>query len=297
MTTPNPPENRAAAMVTASYAADFDRCRLLCETVDRRVAGMAKHYLLVAGHDVERFRTLETSRRQVVDERDLLPSWLHAVPDPVSLFRRHVWLSLRTPPLRGWHVQQLRRLALARHVGEDALVSVDSDVAFVRDFDLGAFWSVDRLRLFRRDNALASGESAEHAAWSVNAAQSLGLPQVASRHDYIATLIAWRRDTAAAMLDRIEQATGRHWAAGVASSRRFSECTLYGRYADEVADGAGHVHESLERCRVYWKGPRMDDAALARFVEELGPGQVAVGLQSFIGIDVARIRRLVGLDL
>lgn len=294
MTSPTQPANRAAAMVTASYAADFDRCRLLCETVDRRVTGMAKHYLLVAGHDVERFKALETGHRQVVDERDLLPSWLHAVPDPTSLFRRHVWLSLKTPPLRGWHVQQLRRLALARHVDEDALVFVDSDVAFVRPFDLGEFWSGERLRLFRRDNALASGDSAEHAAWSVNAAQSLGLPRVASAHDYIATLIAWRRAAAAALLDRVEQSTGRHWAAGVASSRRFSECTLYGRFVDDVREGEGHVHDSLERCRVYWSGPRMDDGALARFIDGLGPGQVAVGLQSFIGFDVAGIRRLVG---
>lgn len=289
------PENRAAAMVTASYAADFERCRLLCETVDARVTGMARHYLLVAGHDVKRFAALQTSNRIVVDERDLLPPWLHAVSDPSSLLRRHVWLSLKVPPLRGWHVQQLRRLALARHAGEAALVSVDSDVAFVKPFDLGDFWSGDRLRLFRRDNALAAGDGAEHAAWSLNAAKSLGLPPSPSPHDYIATLIAWRRDAAAAMLDHVERVTGRDWAAGVARSRRFSECTLYGRFVDDVTGAAGHVHDGTERCRVYWTGPRLGDDALARFVDGLGPGQVAVGLQSFIGIDVARIRRLVGL--
>jgi hypothetical protein len=285
----------AAAIVTASYAPDFERCRLLCETVDARVSGMEKHYILVAGHDVRQFRALETANRTVVDERDLLPPWLHALRDPVSRFRRHVWLSYKVPPLRGWHVQQLRRMALARHVAEQALVYVDSDVAFVRPFDLSQFWQGDRLRLFRRDGALDAMESGEHREWSANAARALGLPVAASPHDYIATLIAWRRDHTAAMLDHIERTSGRSWVEAVAARRRFSECMLYGRYVDDLRAGEGHVHDPLERCRIYWKGPELGEAELAAFVTGLAPGQVAVGLQSFIGIDLNRIRRLVGV--
>lgn len=288
---PAPPA-RTAAIVTASYAPDFERCRLLCETVDRRVSGMTRHYLLVAGNDVAQFRALESATRVVIDERDLLPPWLVNLPDPLSLLRRRIWLSPALPPLRGWHVQQLRRMALARHAAEDALVYVDSDVAFVRPFDLSAFWEGDRLRLFRRDHALAGGESTEHAAWSVNAAQSLGLAPVASPHDYIATLIAWRRDAAAAMLDHVERVAGRHWVRAVAARRRFSECTIYGRYVDEVIGGAGHLADGLERCRVYWKGPELSGKALEAFIDGLGEHQVAVGLQSFVGIDVAGIRAL-----
>lgn len=294
----NPPVSAgqpAAAIVTASYAPDFERCRLLCETVDARVSGMAKHYILVAGHDVRQFRALETANRTIIDERDLLPPWLHALRDPVSRFRRHVWLSYKVPPLRGWHVQQLRRMALARHVGEQTLVYADSDVAFVRPFDLSQFWQGDRLRLFRRDGALDAMESGEHRDWSANAARALGLPARASSHDYIATLIAWRRDHAAAMLDHIERSSGRSWVEAVAARRRFSECMLYGRYVDDVRAGEGHIHDALERCRIYWKGPELGEAELAAFVAGLAPGQVAVGLQSFIGIDLNRIRRLVGV--
>ena len=36
-----------AAIVTASYAPDFERCRLLCETIDRHVTGVSHHYILV----------------------------------------------------------------------------------------------------------------------------------------------------------------------------------------------------------------------------------------------------------
>ena len=46
------------ALVTATYAADFERCRLLCETVDRHVTGMTRHLLLVSDPDVALFRQL-----------------------------------------------------------------------------------------------------------------------------------------------------------------------------------------------------------------------------------------------
>jgi Family of unknown function (DUF6492) len=136
-----------AAIVTASYAPDFERCRLLCETMDEFVTGASHHYILVEGRDVPLFRQLQTQTRTVVDERDLLPPWLHAWWDPASFLRRRIWLSLRTQPLRGWHVQQLRRIAVGYHVGEDTLVYCDSDVAFLKPFDCKVFWRGGAARL------------------------------------------------------------------------------------------------------------------------------------------------------
>ncbi|TGR93421.1 hypothetical protein EN852_038880, partial [Mesorhizobium sp. M2E.F.Ca.ET.209.01.1.1] len=56
------PRAPLAAIVTASYAPDFERCRLLCETIDRHVAGMAHHYILTEHRDVALFRQLESGR-------------------------------------------------------------------------------------------------------------------------------------------------------------------------------------------------------------------------------------------
>ena len=88
----------------------------------------------------------------------------------------------------------------------------------------------------------------------------------------------------------------RDWVEVVGSARKFSECMIYGRFVDEVLDGAGHFHgvgrilpRPLDRRR-----------ALGRRVPRLrrrhGAGQVAIGMQSFIGTDIGRIRRLIGLD-
>ncbi|MCT8997574.1 DUF6492 family protein [Chelativorans intermedius] len=284
----------SAALVTPSYAGDFERCRLLCETVDRFVSGARRHYLLVAGHDVARFRALEGGRREVIDERDLLPGWLRSLPDPSSLFRRRIWLSTRTPPLRGWHVQQLRRIAIARKAPEDTFVYCDSDVVFLKPFDLSAFWRGDCLRLYRRDGALPAGEGSEHRQWALNAARALGLPaDVGPAHDYISTVIAWRRDAVLSMIDHIERLHGRHWVEVLAAPRRFSECILYGRYVDEVTGGRGHFHDDEQLCRVYWSGPRMGKEELRAFAASMTPGQVAIGVQSFTGTDLAALRSLV----
>jgi hypothetical protein len=258
---------------------------------------VAQHYLLVEHRDVALFRRLENSRRTVVDERDLLPHWLHAFDDPLSLFRRRIWLSLKTMPLRGWHVQQLRRIAISAHAGEDVLVFCDSDVAFLKPFDCSAFWRDGKVRLFRRDGVLSGEGHEEHRIWSRNAGSALGIdPSVVSSHDYISTLIAWRRETMTAMCARIEQIHGRTWVEVVGAARKFSECMLYGRFVDDVLDGAGHFHGSEELCRVHWTGEALSDEEFRRFVAAMAPEQVAIGMQSFIGTDIGRIRRLIEVD-
>lgn len=290
------PKTPTAAIVTASYAPDFARCRLLCETVDRHVSGAAHHYILVEHRDVPLFRQLQNNRRTIVDERDLLPRWLHAFDDPLSLFRRRIWLSLKTMPLRGWHVQQLRRIAIAAHASEDVLIFCDSDVAFLRPFDCGAFWRNGMVRLFRRDGVLKGSGHEEHRIWSRNAGAALGVDEaVVSTHDYISTLIAWRRETVTAMCAEIEKIHGRDWVQVIGSVRKFSECMIYGRYVDDVLGGAGHFHGLEEFCRVHWTGEALSDDEFRGFIAAMAPEQVAIGMQSFIGTDIGRIRRLIGL--
>lgn len=285
--------DRTAALVTPSYAGDLERCRLLCESVDRFVTGARKHYLLVAGHDVARFRTLESAHRVVIDERDILPARLYALRDPTSLFRRHIWVGARMAPLRGWHVQQLRRIAIAGAVPEAALVYCDSDVLFLRPFDVSAFWRGDDIKLYRAETDLAANTQGDHLQWVADAGRVLGLPPVSGfKFDYISTVIAWRRETVLSMMRHIEARHGRDWLSAVAARRRFSECFIYGRYVDEVLGGAGHFHDDTEFCRVYWGGPGLDEQALRAFAEGMTPRQVAIGIQSFTGTNLSALRAL-----
>ena len=278
------------AIVTSSYVGDLERFALLCETMDHFVSGHTRHLVLVAAKDVKAFTRFAGPKREIVDEADLLPFWLRRFSDPFSGFKRDIWLSPVTSPMRGWHVQQLRRMAIAQHIGEDAYLSCDSDVAFVAPYDVGTNWQNGLLRLYRLDNALKRAELFEHRIWSTNAGKRLGLGAATNSHDYISTLIQWKTSIVRSMLEQIQNVSGRHWVASIGRDRTFSECMIYGRYCDEVLNGEGFYHDPEPSCRVYWNGPPLDKAGLDTFIASRKPNQIAIGLQSFVGTSVGDIR-------
>jgi hypothetical protein len=287
--------SRSTAIITASYAPDLERCRLLCETIDKRVTGYSKHYILVEHGDVALFKHLESENRVIVDERDLFPSWIRDFPDPFYFGRRRVWLSLRTLPLRGWHAQQLRRIAIADKITDDALFYCDSDVAFLKPFDCGSLWRGDDLRLFRRDDELLGKLPGDQQLWADNAAMLLGIKDAPLLpHGYVGTLIAWRRDCVRDMCRRIEDVRSMHWMQAIGRNRRFSECTIYGHFADDVKKLAGHFIDRRDLCKVYWFAPAPTEAEFRKFILDMRPHQAAIGMQSFIGADIDYVRRLIG---
>ena len=287
------------AIATPSYAGDIERCRLLCASIDRFVTGHATHYLLVEDADVALFAPLAGPRRQIMAESELLPSWLKSWRDPLTLGRRRVWTGLGAlargvPPLRGWHAQQLRKFALARASGEDVLLFADSDMMFVRRFDLTSLATAGGTRLYAKPAGI-DATMTEHVRWCSSAADLLGLPAPALPSvDYINNLVSWRRDNALAMLAHIEACSGRDWISAIAAKRRFSEYMIYGYFVEQVLglEAAGHFSDSHQLCKSYWGDEVTGLSALGSFEEVLAEGQVAVGVQSFIGEPVSRLRAL-----
>jgi hypothetical protein len=288
------------ALATPSYSGDVERCRLLCASIDRFVTGQAVHYLLVEDRDVPLFRDFEGPRRRVLAESEVLPRWLKSWPDPLSLGRRRVWTGIRAlargvPPLRGWHAQQLRKFAVARASEEDVILFADSDMLFVRPFDLGSLIKDGTTRLYRKpDNITVGMES--HRAWCENASALLGLaPPAYPGPDYINNMVSWRREHVLSLLALIERRSGRDWVTAIARDRRFSEYMIYGYYVERLLglEAAGHWPDPRELCKVYWINEDVEGFdRLSSFEEVLAPWQVAVGVQSFIGEPLDRIRAL-----
>jgi hypothetical protein len=283
------------AIVTPSYRGDRDRCRLLCDSVDRFVANLSHHYLLVEDRDVALFRELEGPRRRIIPESALLPGWLRSWPDPLARGRR-VWtgagaLARGLMPLRGWHAQQLRKLAVATAIPETVLLFADSDVVFLRAFDLASQVGPAGTRLYRVDDAIGPA-MAEHRAWLASAAAALGIqPPALPTHDYINNLITWRADHARALLAHVETATGRHWVTAVARRRAFSEWLLYGLFVDRVLGaGSAHVPDGRALAHTYWFKGDITPGDLAREMEALPASAVAIGVQSFIEMPTPMLR-------
>lgn len=287
------------ALITPSYRGDYERCRLLCDSVDAHLQDKPHHYILVDRHDYDLFKPLAGPRCHIVNEGDILPSWLHDLKLPFSPDARKLWWSFRTWPLRGWHVQQLRRIAIASHVDAEGLLYCDSDMVFVKPFSTDALWKKGDLRLYRKPHAIVGDAQASnyfHKDWTDHAARLNGLsPPSYPAHDYINNLVSWRRDGVLAMCRHIEQCQAKHWVAAIASRRTFSECQIYGAYADGVLNGDSHWHAPVGLCRTFW-GIEPDEIVDGDdLIAALSDEEVAIGVQSFIGFDTARLRTMVGL--
>lgn len=281
------------AIMTASYEGDFERCRLLCASIDRYVSGLSTHYLMVEARDVPLFRALEGPRRRVVSDADLLPAWLHPLDNPLPAGPRRVWLSRHGWPMRGWHVQQLRKLRLPAVVPEDIFLICDSDAVFVRPFDLASLKGPRGVRLLRRPGGItANMVRLGHVGWCRMSAGVLGLPPPVFPHDdFVDNLIVWDREHVLGLHERIRRVTGRDWLRELVRWRSFSEALLYGVYATRLTpEGIDPTDRPLSH--TCWFGARMPEAEVRRFLDELQPDQVAVCLQSFIDIDPEVLWRL-----
>jgi hypothetical protein len=288
------------AILTPSYAADFTRCQLLCDSMDALAEGAWRHYILVADHDLALFKALEGPRRVVITDGALLPSWMKAVKRPFDRQGRHIWISgdirRQIRPLSGWHVQQLRKLSAAANVvDEDTIVMADSDSVFVRPFGIGQFRHGDEVRLYRKPGAIVetSANRYKHSAWVRHAAEALGLPAPTfPADDYINNLVSWRKDRVRELLARIEATSGHCFALALGRAPTLSEYQLYGAFVDGVAGMAGHFASADALSHTYWSGEALDSRRLDSFMSELKPHQVALCVQSFTGTPLELLRKL-----
>jgi hypothetical protein len=295
----------ALAIVTPSYAADFARCQLLCESMDAMAESRFRHYVLVANHDLAQFKALAGPNRSVISDAELLPRWLTAVRRPFDPQRRHIWISTdirrQIRPLSGWHVQQLRKLAVARLVDEQLMVMADSDSIFVRPFGAAQFMRESNVRLYRKPGVIApkandpaTGMSwNDHVGWTRQAAAVLGVPPPSfPADDFINNLVSWRKDKAMAATARIEDIGGAPFPLVLGRSPSMSEYQIYGAFVCGPGGMDGHFDSPDALSHTYWVGSALTDHRLDAFMSELKPHQVALCVQSFTGTPLEQLRGL-----
>ncbi len=281
------------AIVTASYAPDFERCKILCESMDKHATGYECHYILVDVPDLSLFRPLEGPKRKIITDRQLLPWWLYRPPKFLSPKGRRIWVSPLTVPLHGWHVQQLMRIAVAERLEVDGLMYCDSDTAFVKHFDVQTIWNGENIRFWREEGGALQAKD-DHLLWKAQAGRTLGLkPDDQPDHNYVCSFVTWKRQTVLDMCAHIEQTHGRSWISVIGSSRKFSECMLYGAYVDGVLGGKGHSPNSVSLCPMFWFNPAPSTDELSTSIEQLTKEQVAIGVQSFLPFEPAAFREVV----
>ena len=109
----------ALAVITPSYAPDFELCRDLNASMLAHTPASTTHYIIVPHRDVGLFRSLLGPRTIVWSVDQLMPRYF------VGLDRLNLWVNLRRPfpPVRGWVMQQAVELHAAAQIEADVLLS------------------------------------------------------------------------------------------------------------------------------------------------------------------------------
>lgn len=271
-------------IITPSYIRDFERCKLLSESIDKFSLSPVKHYIIVDRKDFKLFQQLRSSNREILTVESILPWWIKKV----SIFRNG-WLSLKTIPLRNWIIQQIVKLAIAEYITEDVLAFVDSDVTFISPFDLQNFVRDGEVRLFREPKAIASPLE-PLAKWCEVSNELLNLPAVDyPTANYLGNIITWKRENVLKLHRHLEQVSGKNWVETIAGSWHLSEYMLYGIFIDSVLqERSQHYFDAQKICHNHWEPVSLSDEDLAKFFVDMPSDSLAVMISSKAEIPVER---------
>lgn len=272
----------STAIVTPTYAPDFDRCALLVESLGL-CAPTIPHVLIVDRCDRQLFSVLESQRTTIVESQALLPRAFMRLPG-----RRSIWLNARGLPVRGWIIQQMLKISAASAIDAETLVYVDSDVAFTRPFDPSCLRVGNSTGLLDID--FRDGKTVDYTAI---ACALLGIdPTDVDPRGHIGNMICWNRETVFAMQRRIEEVSGISWQQAIARKPTFSEYTLYGVFVRGLVGypAAMQVPTDLPLIKHSWGTDLSTARAVSNFFVDFDARTVGIMAHSKDPTDLVQLR-------
>lgn len=269
------------ALITPSYAPDFERCKLLVESVERCLTGDTKHYIVVDRRDVPLFNQLASSKVRILVVEDLLPDWIFRAPG-----FKGWWMSLRTLPIRNWILQQLVKISVCDAIDEDVLVFCDSDNTFIRPFDIKShLMEANRLALLKVDV-----QTKDLNEWVETSQKILGINEkVIQPAIYVSNMITWYKPNILKMRSHIEEVNGQDWFRVLCGYKNISEYMLYGLYVDYVLgfEAANHFRFDTELIKPSWSTPLGTETQVQGFFDQIKENHIGVMIHSKDDIPVS----------
>ncbi len=173
-------------------ADDVERAQILFRSLERFFEPLGTCYVVAPDRD------MSVVQRQIPRERYELVAESAVIPE-ISYFwtmaRMRAKLRLVGPPIHGWFVQQLVKLAVAERVGTPFYLTLDADVFCVRDTRYAD--------LVPDGRALVQTSPPNHPEWNDDAERVLGLPR--SGRQYGVTPAILSRDAVSALARHLER--------------------------------------------------------------------------------------------
>lgn len=225
--------------LTPSYRGDLDRFILLRRTVERFARCRVEHVAAVPRQDVSLFRDAlrQDTGVRVVAQQDYVapmfyaPAWSKFLQEKLG---RRAWRLTQTRfgGRPGWIVQQIVKLSAPELFAEGAVCIVDSDLLFVREFDVSDLLPASGTRVLMRLEP--EKEPAKHRNYMRKSRELLKLAPNGEDHHFMAYPAIWYTDWVQQLRDELERRHGKPWQQVLYDSGFFSEYLLYGVYLDEV---------------------------------------------------------------
>jgi hypothetical protein len=280
------------SFLTVSYRGDLKAFSTLCDSIDK-FNPETNHYVLVDNSDFPIFERFVSKTRHVINLKNELPDF-----HELNLPGRRIWFLPWRHVVRGWIYQQIAKIHFTAKLNDDAVLIVDSDAKFVRSVTGEHLFSEGKVFLYRRPTTLPITDMLN---WFNAARQSLGQPRTGfNGKDYISTALPWSPEVVRLMIARIEREHNVPWYRYLLKFLRISEYITYGLFCEEM-DGPQReliVPTDRELCHCSWHYNLQDEAELARFYSDIQPDQVAVLIQSNLGMpEPERLKILERFDI
>ena len=285
-------QSHRVEILTCSIARDVDLFGLLAASIDQHVRNDTHHHVVVPSADMAAFRRFETSNRTIIAQEDVLPVRLWKIPSALRYLsfikaglRRPLYLTSEWSMVRGWMLQQLLKIQMSQRSDCAAIMHVDSDVCFFRNFSASDVFAGDDLRFFR---ALGKTSNPMHRPWIDASCHFLGIDAPQSYHaHYVENCVVWRTDLLRNMVKRIEEIHAMPFHITLFGAATISEYYLYGIYANLIAKDAGLVLEDTSFCNSYWPADETDSVDFTSLRNRLRPKHCALAIQSTHKINLA----------
>ena len=271
------------AVVTPSYDLDLERCKLLCRSMDSFLSGSWHHYIVVDPVDLPIFSPLAGPRRNVIDKATILPKGMRFLGKVPFMRLGRLWGSRRHGLVFGWQMQQFVKILIASHLDENAVAFCDSDLFFVRPFDIGKLSRGNQVRL----NSAEYLGGQKDAMVNANIAL-LGLSNAKpTRCVWNDSIVTWHRPTVIAMQNYLSKLHGKPWHEAIGSRVMFSEYQLYCLFVNHILEDSPFIYrDDTVYAKGLWSKQEAKQTNIAEFISELAPEQVAVCIQSLVGLDI-----------
>jgi hypothetical protein len=225
------------AVITPSYKLDFERCKLLCRSMDQFLTGSWHHYIVVDPVDLKLFRPLDSARRTIVNKADILPATMRYIGKIPFMRLGRMWWLKKHGPILGWQMQQFVKMFMANYISQDAMLFCDLDIFFVRHFDLSTFVRGHAIRF-------TSGEDPElqQADYIENSFKLLGLTtEQVSKFSIKEQLITWHRQTVIDMLNYLSTIHSKPWHEVIGTKLMFTEYNMYTAFIHYIQKDNPHL--------------------------------------------------------